>query len=89
MLKAWESHEKYSSIVENQFMSARAMPRSTLSIDVDAASYSNVRRFISSGTMPPADAVRIDELINYFHYDYPQPGEPHPFSTTTDAVQFP
>lgn len=83
------SREQYAPIVENAFMSARSMPRSTFSIDVDGASYSNVRRFITSGTMPPADAVRIEELVNYFHYDYPQPSTSHPFSITTDVAQCP
>lgn len=83
------TRETYAPIVENAFMSARSMPRSTFSIDVDAASYSNVRRFITAGSPPPADAVRIEELINYFHYDYPQPSTTHPFSITTDVAQCP
>ena len=55
-------------------------PLSTFSIDVDNAAYSNVRRFLEGNSMPPADAVRIEEMINYFHYDYPQPTTEHPFS---------
>ncbi|MEZ4589197.1 MAG: von Willebrand factor type A domain-containing protein, partial [Gemmatimonadales bacterium] len=65
--------EDYKHIVENDWRSPREAPLSTFSIDVDAASYSNVRRFITDGTLPPADAVRIEELINYFRYDYPEP----------------
>lgn len=64
-------------------------PLSTLSIDVDTASYTNVRRFINSGNLPPPDAVRIEELINYFTYDYPQPIDGAPFSFTTELTDAP
>ncbi len=50
-------------------------PLSTFSIDVDTASYANIRRFLESGSLPPKDAVRIEEMINYFSYDYPQPND--------------
>ena len=72
--------EGYSTVHENGFKNAKDNPLSTFSIDVDRASYSNVRRFINSGQLPPVDAVRIEEMINYFSYDYKQPDDEHPFS---------
>ena len=63
----------YDRIDENGFRRVSDHPLSTFSIDVDTASYSNVRRFLTSGTLPPPDAVRIEELINYFHFDYAAP----------------
>lgn len=81
--------EAYNSITENDFKNALLNPLSTFSIDVDAASYSNVRRFITNGQNPPADAVRIEEMINYFNYDYPQPKDEHPFSITTEMSTTP
>ena len=62
--------EGYAPIVDNPWTLVRDDPRSTFSIDVDTASYSNVRRFLDDGSLPPADAVRIEEMINYFDYDY-------------------
>ena len=76
--------EEYAPIEENPFLTAVQHPLSTFSIDVDAASYSNVRRFIQQGTLPPAGAVRIEEMINYFDYQYPQPKEGVPFSVNTE-----
>lgn len=73
--------EDYSLIEENRFHSAKDKPLSTFSVDVDKASYANVRRFINQNQMPPKDAVRIEELINYFNYDYPQPTDGHPFAS--------
>lgn len=81
--------EEYATIVENGFHDPKVKPLSSFSIDVDKASYSNVRRFINNGQMPPKEAVRIEELINYFEYDYPQPGAEHPFSITTELTQTP
>jgi len=81
--------EAYDHIVENGFLAAAQNPLSTFSIDVDRASYSNVRRFINAGQRPPVDAVRIEELINYFTYDYPDPDGEHPFSITTDISDAP
>jgi Ca-activated chloride channel homolog len=72
--------EGYSAIHDNGFKSPMREPLSTFSIDVDAASYSNVRRFIYEGQKPVPDAVRIEEMINYFDYDYPQPLDGQPFS---------
>jgi len=70
----------YDHIAENPFLDAKADPLSTFSIDVDTASYSNVRRFINEGSLPPKDAVRVEEMINYFTYDYPQPSDGKPFA---------
>jgi Ca-activated chloride channel family protein len=87
----WRSpgFESYDNISENEFLSTLDKPLSTFSIDVDAASYGNVRRFITGGDLPPADAVRIEELINYFDYDYPNPRGRHPFSITTEVAECP
>lgn len=76
--------EEYSKIVENEFLNAFTNPLSTFSIDVDAASYSNARRFIQGGQLPPKDAVRVEEFINYFDYDYSQPKDEKPFSVFTE-----
>ncbi len=76
--------EQYNRINENGFLTVLDNPMSTFSIDVDTASYSNVRRFIDRGQLPPADAVRIEELVNYFDYQYPAPTGNHPFSITTE-----
>jgi Ca-activated chloride channel family protein len=77
--------EAYARIEENRFLAAYSNPLSTFSIDVDAASYSNVRRFLTEGTLPPADAVRLEELVNYFPYTYPDRTGRHPFAVTTDV----
>ncbi|MDJ1472069.1 YfbK domain-containing protein [Xanthocytophaga flava] len=81
--------ESYSTIHENIFHEALRNPLSTFSIDVDAASYSNIRRFVDLGQAPPKDAVRIEEMINYFEYDYPQPTGNVPFSITTEVSECP
>ena len=73
------SNESYARIEENGFKSPWKNPYSTFSIDVDAASYSNVRRFINNGQLPPKDAVKLEEMINYFNYDYESPKGRHPF----------
>ena len=86
---AQSSRERYAALAENRFLEARRVPLSTFAIDVDAASYSNVRRFLTSGTLPPADAVRIEELVNYFDYDYPNPAGQDPFSITTEVSAAP
>ncbi|HEX5443295.1 MAG TPA: von Willebrand factor type A domain-containing protein, partial [Pirellulales bacterium] len=83
------SAESYLPIVENPFLKVTEHPLSTFSIDVDTASYANVRRFLSSHALPPPAAVRIEELVNYFHYDYPQPEGPEPFSVTTEVGRCP
>jgi Ca-activated chloride channel homolog len=91
--KIWASirfhTEEYNRIYESKFMNPRGNPLSTFSIDVDTASYSNVRRFIVNSKLPPKDAVRIEEFINYFDYDYPQPKDKHPFSTTIELSACP
>jgi Ca-activated chloride channel homolog len=84
-----EDNEDYAEITENAFHEAIKDPLSTFSIDVDKASYSNVRRFINLGQRPPKDAVRIEEMINYFTYDYPQPSDEHPFSVYTEISEAP
>ena len=81
--------EEYDEITENPFLRVTDNPLSTFSIDVDAASYSNVRRFLNSGELPPAGAVRIEEMINYFHYEYPQPTDTDPFSVNTEISDCP
>lgn len=81
--------EEYDHISENEFKSVTENPLSTFSIDVDTASYSNVRRFIQYSQLPPRDSVRIEEMINYFTYDYPQPTGPHPFSVVTEMSECP
>src|SRR5262245_46160438 len=77
--------EAYDHIADNGWKRTTTEPLSTFSIDVDTASYANTRRFIHDGQRPPADAVRIEELINYFTYDYPQPDGDAPFSVTTEV----
>lgn len=81
--------EEYRRIYESRFFAARTAPLSTFSIDVDRASYANVRRFLQSGRLPPADAVRIEELLNYFDYAYAEPAGPHPFAVYTDLAAAP
>jgi Ca-activated chloride channel family protein len=81
--------EEYGRFQENPFLKAVDNPLSTFSIDVDRASYSNVRRYLTAGQRPPRDAVRIEELINYFSYDYPDPRGADPFSVTTEVAACP
>ncbi len=83
------SREGYDHISENKFLKVKDNPLSTFSIDVDAASYSNVRRFLNQGQLPPAGAVRIEEMVNYFHYTYPQPTGKDPFSINTEISDAP
>ncbi len=81
--------EGYAAVNENGFKGVKNNPLSTFSIDVDNASYTNIRRFINNGQLPPADAVRIEEMINYFRYDYPEPEGQHPFSVYTELAVCP
>lgn len=82
--------EEYSHISENSFVSVRSRPLSTFSIDVDRASYSNVRRFImGEGVLPPRDAVRVEELINYFPYSYAEPDDGRPLAVSTEVAPSP
>jgi len=81
--------EAYDRIEDNAFHRVADQPLSTFSSDVDTASYSNVRRFLTSGTMPPPDAVRIEEFINYFRFDYAPPTSKDPVSVTTEVAACP
>jgi len=81
--------EEYEKINENPFWNPMKKPLSTFSIDVDVASYANVRRFLENGQLPPTDAVRIEEMINYFDYQYPQPTDEHPFKIITEVGSCP
>ena len=88
-LKEGKNSERYAEIQENPFLETSRAPLSTFSIDVDTASYANMRRYIKDGSLPPKNAVRIEELINYFEYDYPQPIGDVPFSVKTEVANAP
>ena len=81
--------EAYERIDENAFRSPLVAPLSTFSVDVDRASYANVRRFLTAGSLPPRDAVRIEELVNYFPYDDPAPDGRDPLRITTEVAPAP
>ena len=81
--------EDYELFVENQFTSPKSEPLSTFSIDVDNASYTNVRRFINQGQKVPKDAVRVEEMMNFFKYNYAQPSSKHPFAIHTEYSDCP
>jgi len=83
------SREQYARIVDNAFKLVMANPLSTFSIDVDRASYANMRRFLNNNQLPPPDAVRIEEMINYFVYDYPQPKGEDPFAVSMEVSRCP
>ena len=83
------ANESYNEIEENNFKLVKAAPLSTFSIDVDKAAYSNIRRMINNGIEVPKDAVKIEEMINYFDYDYPQPKDEHPFAIQTEYIETP
>ncbi|MDV6169824.1 von Willebrand factor type A domain-containing protein [Flavobacterium sp. DG1-102-2] len=76
--------EEYENFAENQFENPATTPLSTFSIDVDNASYTNIRRFLNNGETVPKDAVRVEEMINFFKYQYPQPVNNEPFSINTE-----
>jgi Ca-activated chloride channel family protein len=82
-------NESYGTTKENIFRNAIQNPLSTFSIDVDAASYSNVRRYLNNGGLPPAQAVRIEEMVNYFDYDYPEPKGKDPINIITEISNAP
>jgi Ca-activated chloride channel family protein len=84
-----QNDESYKGIIENAFTNATSTPLSTFSVDVDAASYSNVRRFINSGQLPPTDAVRVEEMINYFNYDLAGPTDGGPVAIHTELSSAP
>jgi Ca-activated chloride channel homolog len=81
--------ESYAHIAENPFLAVANQPLSTFSIDVDTASYSNSRRFLAQGSLPPKDAIRIEEWVNYFSYDYAQPTGKEPFAVSTEVTSCP
>lgn len=81
--------EQYEHYAENDFAQVTDQPLSNFSIDVDNASYSNIRRFINAGQLPPPSAVRIEEMVNYFTYDYKQPEGEHPFGITAQLASCP
>jgi len=81
--------ESYKKIKENVFKHVSFSPLSTFSIDVDKAAYSNIRRLLNNGESVPTDAVKIEEMINYFDYDYPQPVDEHPFAINTELASSP
>ncbi len=81
--------EEYNYIAENGFKNVRSDPLSTFSVDVDTASYTNIRRFLRNGEPIPEDAVRIEEMLNYFDYDYPEPAGEDPFSVTVEYADCP
>jgi len=83
------SGDRYAHNADNKVIDVSDQPKSTFSIDVDTASYTNVRRQLREGQLPVADAVRIEELINYFDYDYPEPVPGAPFSITTEVAKSP
>lgn len=82
--------DQYDPLTENDFQGVADAPLSTLSIDVDTAAYANVRRYLNEGRLPPRDAVRIEELLNYFDYDYPGPEDGEtPFATHVEVTECP
>lgn len=81
--------EQYQSVADNPVHAVAEQPVSTFSIDVDTGGYANVRRFLNSGRLPPKDAVRLEELVNYFPYAYPQPTGDTPFGVTTEVAASP
>lgn len=83
------NNEEYGRIIESDFLSVKQNPFSTFSIDVDTAAYSNVRRILKENQLPPEDAVRTEELVNYFSYDYPQPKGNSPFSINLEVADCP
>ena len=88
-LASEQNTEEYNEFATNRFLLALDEPLSTFSIDVDNAAYSNVRRFINQGTLPPVDAIRTEEFLNYFAYDYPAPRGNDPVSITTEVSYAP
>ncbi|TPG63026.1 DUF3520 domain-containing protein [Hymenobacter nivis] len=83
--------DTYAHVAENAFQAVQKEPLSTFALDVDNASYANVRRFLTEGQLPPADAVRVEEMLNYFHYDYPAPppASPDPVRISTELAVCP
>ena len=88
-LPARASRDRYAQFDENRFLAVADRPLSTFSIDVDTASYAVVRRLLAAGRLPPADAVRIEEFVNYFRYSYPRPAGHEPFAVGLEAADCP
>ena len=86
---SYENNENYSHIISNSFKNVTDDPLSTLSIDVDTASYAHMRRYLQHNQLPPVDAIRIEEMINYFSYDYPQPNGDDPLTITAEISDAP
>ncbi|WP_347486092.1 VWA domain-containing protein [Vandammella animalimorsus] len=84
-----QERERYDEVKDNPVKRTAQESVSTLSLDVDTGAYANMRRFIQAGRLPPKDAVRVEELINYFPFDYPQASGAHPFSVTTELAAAP
>lgn len=84
-----ETPERYAQIFENQFIKPKDNAVSTFSIDVDGAAYANARRFLNMGQLPPKDAVRVEEFVNYFDYKYKQPTDGKPFAVHTELASCP
>jgi Ca-activated chloride channel homolog len=95
MMPPWQKQrgdfntEAYDSISDNAFLEVTQNPLSTFSIDVDTASYSNMRRFLDGGSLPPKDSIRIEELVNYFDYDYKGPKNEKPFAANFEITEAP
>src|SRR5205823_730130 len=88
----WEDHlsaDSYAHVEDNPFRYVKDAPLSTFGVDVDTASYSNVRRFLQSGQLPPPGAIRIEEMVNYFPYDYAPPTDGRPFAVRVDVAGCP
>jgi hypothetical protein len=81
--------ESYATLIENKYQNPKDNPLSTFSVDVDNASYSNIRRFINGGHLPPKDAIRIEEMINYFKYQLPEPKDDGPVAIVTELAAAP
>ena len=84
-----ENTERYQDQPDQPVKSVAQEPVSTFSIDVDTGSYANVRRFLTNGEQPPKDAVRIEEIVNYFPYNYPLPTDNRPFAVHTETIDSP
>ncbi|HSP15093.1 MAG TPA: von Willebrand factor type A domain-containing protein [Thermoanaerobaculia bacterium] len=84
-----KAEPQYAHFADHEFLGTGKDATTTFAIDVDRASYANVRRFLTAGLVPPPDAVRIEEMLNYFAYSYPQPAGVHPFSITTEVASCP
>lgn len=86
---AMEYREQYQNLPDNPIRSVAETPVSTFSVDVDTGSYANVRRFLNQGSLPPEGAVRLEEMVNYFPYDYALPTDGTPFGVTTEVAPSP